>query len=86
MHGAKLRIILKPTKKKVGKFTCCAVEQQYDAFVVFLLPQVLRTLRLLSEDAFSVFQPHRSKIYRAMKKLKESSQRHRSGAGWIAAL
>ena len=24
------------------------------AFVVFLLPQVLRTLRLLSEDAFSV--------------------------------
>jgi len=34
------------------------------AFVVFLLPQVLRTLRLLSEDAFSVFQPHCSKKIR----------------------
>ena len=33
------------------------------AFVVFLLPQVLRTLRLLSEDAFSVISTAQVEIF-----------------------
>ena len=40
------------TTLKGSPYTAAGALQS--AFVVFLLPQVLRTLRLLSEDAFSV--------------------------------